>query len=185
METRSQLSIKREEKRNSAKTLEFKNEVELFLKDKPDYISYSIKRDLAIMTNMPFYKERPNRIKISLSKFELLEEWIKIFSTHSDYDFIVRLIKNLNKNQSQLLRKLSPRTGTKKDIWEHAIPTNYLVNELLLMIKNKDLKDLSKLINIYIEAGQHPLTREENELLKEYNSSMPKIGIGEFLLLIH
>ena len=40
METRSQLSIKREEKRNSAKTLEFKNEVELFLKDKPDYISY-------------------------------------------------------------------------------------------------------------------------------------------------
>jgi len=172
-ETRSIASLKREEKRSSLEVVEFKKQVECFLSDKPEYISYSIKRDLACMTNMPFYKDRPKRVKIGLSNVELLEEWIKIFSEHNDFDFITRLLKQLNRNQAQLLRKVSPRKGIKKDIWEHAIPTSFFVNEIVLMIKDKDLRDLKKLILLYVEAGQHSLSTEENELLKQYNSSMP------------
>ncbi len=171
--TKSILSLKRDIKRNSIDTQIFKKQIEDFLINKPDYISYSIKRDLAVMTNMPFYKDRPKKIKIQLSKSDLLEEWIKIFSTHNDFEFISKLLKNLNRNQSQLLRKIVPKIGIKKDIWEHAIPTNFFVNELLTIIRNKDFTNLSKLINIYISAGQHSLTNKENELLKPFNSNMP------------
>lgn len=171
--TRSIISLKREQKRNSFEVMEFKKQVEYFLSDKPEYISYSIKRDLACMTNMPFYKDRPKRVKISLSNVELLEEWIKIFSEHKDFDFITRLLRQLNRNQAQLLRKIAPRKGIKKDIWEHAIPTSFFVNEIISMIKDNDLRDLKKLILLYVEAGQHSLSKEENELLKQYNSSMP------------
>lgn len=182
--SRSSASIKREVVRNSLETLHFKEEIEKFLEDKPDYIIYSIKRDLACMTSMPYYKDRPKRVKIPCDKIVLLHEWIKLFLDYEDLNFIIKLLKNLNKNQSQLLRKIAPRKGSKKDIWEHAIPTSFIVNEIILMLQRKDITDVSRLISIYILAGQHSLTKDENSLLKDYTPQCHLIGTGEILLLI-
>ena len=89
---RSKASLNRELKRNSHETIEFKNQINYFLQGKPDFLNYSIKRDLAIMTNMPFYKDRPKVVKIKLTRPELLTKWMYTFVTHDNIDFIVKLV---------------------------------------------------------------------------------------------
>jgi hypothetical protein len=71
MKEQSLASKKREQKRKSPKTLEFKKQINSFLENKTPEVIYAIKRDLACMTSMPFYKDRPERIKLTLKSLLL------------------------------------------------------------------------------------------------------------------
>lgn len=173
LKTRSLASLRREQKRNSPETIAFRNKVNELLKGTNPEIEYAIKRDLGSMTNMPFYKERPKRIRLAKEPVDLICEYAELFMTCDDQKFIVELVRKLSINQSQTIRKAAPRIGKKKDIWEHAIPTKIIVAEIIQMILRKDVTDLRKLLNIYRLAGQRSLTKEQNKLLDKYRSSMP------------
>ena len=174
MKEQSLASKKREETRKSPKTIEFKKQINEFLEGKNLEVIYAIKRDLACMTDMPFYKDRPERIKITLSYKELLIEFMNIFIKHNDKEFIIKLLKSLNKNQAQTIRKVAPRIGEKSEIWEHAIPAKFIVNELIKMVEMEDISYLGRLLEVYEFAGQRGITKEQDLLLSEYKSSMPK-----------
>ncbi len=174
MKEQSIASKKREEKRNSSETLEFRRQINNFLEGKNPEVVYAIKRDLACMTNMPFYKNRPPKIKITFTNKELLAEYMKAFLKHNDKEFIIKLIRWLNKNQAQTIRKIAPKIGRKSEIWEHVIPAKFIVNELVLMINNNDISKLDELIYIYELAGQRGITKDQDLLLYDYRSSMPK-----------
>lgn len=175
MKNRSEASIKRELDRNSPKTIEFKNKINILLKGVDSQIAYSIKKDLATMTNMPFYRDRPNVIKIKLSPIEILVEYAKLFINCNNTKFTIQLIRSLSRNQAQTLRSIAPRIGNKKDIWEHVIPVKVVVDEIINMILKKDISELLKLLNIYKLAGQRGITHEQNNILKiKFNSSMPE-----------
>jgi len=174
MKERSLASIKREEKRKNPKTLEFKRQINEFLENKHSEVVYGIKRDLACMTSMPFYKDRPERINVTLSHKELLIKYMEIFVNHSDKGFIITLIKALNENQAQTIRKVAPKFGKKSEIWEHAIPAKFIVDELIKMIKNNDISEINKLLDIYELAGQRGITRKQDLLLANYRSTMPE-----------
>jgi hypothetical protein len=129
---------------------------------------------LACMTSMPFYKDRPEKFKLTLNSKELIIEFMKEFIKHNDKEFIIKLIKSLNKNQAQTIRKIAPKIGKKSEIWEHVIPVKYIVDELIVMIENEDISELEKLLEIYELAGQRGITKEQDLLLSEYRSSMPE-----------
>jgi len=169
----SELSKKREQKRNTPETQEFRLKILDLVKDAETEVGYSIMKDLACMTNMPFYKNRPKKIKIKKDYISMLKAYVKLLINHHDEDFAIKTIRSLNKNQAQLLRKVAPKIGTKKDIWEHAIPAKVIVDEIIIMIKRKDITMLDILLNIYCQAGQRALTKEEDQLLSHYKSSMP------------
>lgn len=173
MKTKSIRSLKREQKRNSPETIEFKNKVIEFLKNAKPEIEYAIKRDLSIMTSMPFYKDRPKVIRFKMKPIDLICEYAELFITCSDEEFIVNLVKKLSINQNQTIRKAAPRVGSKADIWEHVIPAKVIASELTIMILNKDLTELRKMLEVYERAGQRGLTKEQNKLLDRYRSSMP------------
>ncbi len=173
MIVRSILSIKREEKRNHPETIYFKERVNAFLKNAKPEIEYAIKRDLATMTSMPFYKDRPKIVKFNMAPIDLICEYANLFITCDDKNFITELIKRLSVNQYQTIRKAAPKFGKKKDIWEHAIPAKVIVEELTTMVLNKDLTALRRMLEIYQLAGQRSLTKEQNKLLDQYRSSMP------------
>jgi len=174
MKEQSLASKKREEKRKSPKTLEFKRQINSFLEGKTPEIIYAIKRDLACMTSMPFYKDRPERIKLTLNNKELIVEFMKAFIKHSDKEFIIKLVRSLNKNQAQTIRKVAPKIGKKSEIWEHVIPAKFILEELIVMIEKEDISELEKLLKIYELAGQRGITKEQDLLLSDYQSSMPK-----------
>ena len=174
MEIKSLASIKREAKRKSPETIEFKRQINDFLIGQKTEIIYAIKRDLACMTSMPFYNDRPEKTDIKFSHKELLIQFMEAFIKYENKEFIVKLIRSLNRNQAQTIRKVAPRIGNKSEIWEHVIPAKYIVEELIKMIDNKDISELTKLLNIYESAGQRGITKEQDLLLSEYRSSMPK-----------
>ena len=138
LQVRSKASLKREETRNSLKTIEFKNKIAKLLEGAEDEIAYSIKRDLSVMTSMPFYKDRPQVIKVKRSSTELILEYAKLFITCDDKEFIETLIKRLSTNQGQTIRKAASRIGEKKDVWEHVIPARVITKELIKMVLEKD-----------------------------------------------
>lgn len=142
MENRSKASIRREQIRMSSKTVEFKIKINDLLKTADAEVAYVIKRDLAVMTSMPFYKDRPEVIKISKTSIELVYEIACFLCKCEDKDFVIKLVKRLGANQSQTIRKAAPRIGEKKDIWEHAIPTKYILDEMIVMILDNDIADL-------------------------------------------
>jgi len=174
MKEQSLASKKREEKRKNPKTLEFKRQINSFLEGKNPEIIYAIKRDLACMTSMPFYKDRPERIKLTLSNKELIVEFMKAFIKHNDKEFIIKLVRSLNKNQAQTIRKVAPKIGKKSEIWEHVIPAKFIVEELIVMIEKEDISELEQLLKIYELAGQRGITKEQDLLLSDYRSSMPE-----------
>lgn len=171
--TDSAASKRREKQRNSPETIEFKNKVNEFLKNAKPEIAYAIKRDLACMTNMPFYKDRPTIVRFKMPSIDLVCEYLEFFNSAEDKEFVISLLKKLSVNQNQTIRKAAPRIGKKGDIWEHAIPTKVIVDELIEMVKSNDLSDMRKLLEIYNQAGQRGLTNEQNLLLSEYRSTMP------------
>jgi len=173
METRSKASIRREQIWFSIKTVEFKSKIISLLEGTDAEVAYVIKKDLAIMTNMPFYKDRPEVLKITKTPIELIHEFARLFCKCEDKEFIIKLIKRLGANQGQTIRKAATRIGEKKDIWEHAIPTKLVVDEMIKMILQNDITDLKKLLKAYEQAGQRGVTKEQDKLLKEYRHHMP------------
>ena len=173
MKTNSIASLRREQVRNSVETIEFKNKVNEFLKSATPELQYAIKRDLSIMTSMPFYKDRPKVVKFKKDPIDLICGYATLFATCPDKEFIIKLIRKLSINQGQTLRKAAPRIGKKKEIWEHVIPAKVITEELIKMVLNNDLTDLRKMLQIYRLAGQRGLTKEENRLLDKYRCSMP------------
>jgi len=113
MEKRSEASLKRENERKSPKTLEFKNKINEFLTGVDPKISYSIKRDLSVMTNMPFYKDRPEVIKVSILVQEMIIKYAELFVTCEDQEFIVKLIKSLKKLESNNKKSCSKNRSKK------------------------------------------------------------------------
>ena len=93
----------------------------------------------------------------------------------NDIFFSERLLRAISRQQSQVLRRISPRIGLKKDVWDHLIPTSYIVSELLTMLRERNIDDLLKLIDLYVSAGQRGLTKEEDNLLTAHGlkNSMP------------
>jgi hypothetical protein len=175
---RTNLSLKREQKRTSLETLEFKAKLCSLLENAPPIVSYRIKQDLAIQTDMPFYRDRPKKIKGKrISYRDYLKQILNFFILQSDdeFTFIVGLLRRLSVNQNQIIRKLAPRKSIiKKEIWEHAIPVKIIVDELIEMIRKKDISELDKLLDVYELAGQRSLTKEQDFKLKEFKTSMPK-----------
>jgi len=169
----SEASKKREQTRNSPATQEFRLKILDLVQNTEAEVAYSIMKDLACMTSMPFYKNRPEKVKITKDNVSMLKAYVELLINHHDEDFAIKTIKSLNKNQAQLLRKVAPKIGTKKEIWEHAIPAKVIVDEIIIMIKRKDLSMFDKLINVYQKAGQRALTKDEDQLLSKYKSSMP------------
>ncbi len=166
-------SIRREQKRNSPETIAFKKKVNALLEYADPVTAYAIKRDLAIMTSMPFYKDRPKVVKFEREPIDLICDYAKLFITCYDQQFISELIRKLSINQGQTLRKAAPRIGIKKEIWEHVIPAKVIADELIKMVLSRDLSDLPRMLEIYRSAGQRGLTKEENRLLDIFRSSMP------------
>jgi len=169
----SMLSKKREEKRNSPETKEFRLKILDLIKDADSEVGYSIMKDLACMTSMPFYKNRPEKVKITKDHVSMLKSYVELLANYHDEEFSIKTIKSLNANQAQLFRKVAPKVGNKKDIWEHAIPVKVIVDEIIIMIQSKDMSMLDTLIDIYCQAGQRALTKNEDKLLSNYKSSMP------------
>lgn len=176
---KSEKSLKREGRRNSPTNLSLKNQLNIYLERvKPNpLIAYSFKMDLKKMTDMPFYGEkilRPNEYK-RLKPKEILFGYIDFLMLVDDVEFTERLLKAVSRQQTQVLRRVSPRIGVKKFIWDHAMPTSFVVAELLVMLRKKNIENLSKLIDLYVKAGQRPITKEENEKLNVngLKNSMP------------
>ena len=97
------------------------------------------------------------------------------FNKCEDTPFIIQLIKSLSRQQNQTLRKVAPKVGNKKDVWDHVIPVKFIVDEIIKMILDKDVSQIEKLLTHYTNAGQRGLSDEEDKLLKtKYNCSMPQ-----------
>lgn len=173
---RSKASLRREAERKSSRIQEFKRKIIDLLKFASPQVSYSIRKDLATMTNMPFYKDRPKVINVSLSPVEMFIAYTKIFFKSDDEQFITQLIRSLSRNQSQTLRKIAPRVGTRKEIWDHVIPVKVIVDEIITMVAKRSITDLEMLLRLYERAGQIGITKKQNDLLKslDLNSSMPE-----------
>lgn len=169
----SSASKQREKRRNSPSSVRFRQEIELLLEKADAQISYCMKRDLATMTDMVFYKHRPKVINIELTAKEVIKGYVLVLSSANDAALAKRTLRELSKNQSQTLRKAAPRYGKAKDIWEHAIPAKVIVDELIKMIESNCFKDIDRLLELYEIAGQRPLTQEDNKLLDAMKSSMP------------
>lgn len=172
-------SKQRARKRNSPETLNLKIKLDEYLKqtNMTPLIAYSFKMDLKKMTDMPFYGEsipRPNRYKRLAAK-EILIGYMNFLLIVNDIIFSEALLKAVSRQQTQVLRRVSPRIGIKKNIWDHAIPTAYIIGELLLMLRSKNIDNLPLLVELYVKAGQRPLTREQDELLNSngLKNSMP------------
>src|SRR5690606_19245850 len=127
----------------------------------------------ACMTSMPFYKDRPERIPVHYSYKELLIEYMNLFVQHDDKDLIKKLLRALNRNQAQTIRKVEPKVGEKSEIWEHVMTAKFIVDELIKMVDNSDISQLPRLLALYETVGQRSITKEQNILLTPYRSSMP------------
>lgn len=183
---RSKLSLKREEERNSEKTQNFKKEVEYFLDitEAPDYIRYHLRKDLGIMTNMPYYKEYKGT-KNRMDKKSIILNYASLLMEYDDPIFTEKLINKLSVNQFQTLRKLSPKPkdevirsrfiGPGNGIWEHPVPIKYIKKELLNIINNKDFIELNNFLDFIInKTNQIFLTKEEDQKVNSiYRSEMP------------
>ena len=183
---RSKLSLKREEERKSEKVQNFKNEIENFLKntEAPEDISYQLRKDLGIMTNMPYYKEYKG-IRNKMDKKKIIMDYAALLMEYDNPNFTSKLINSLSLNQLQTLRKLSPKPkneinrskniGSNNGIWEHPVPIKYIKKELINLINNKDFNELSNFLDFIIDkTNQIFLTKDEdNKVNSVYRSDMP------------
>ena len=183
---RSENSLRRERERNSPATQNFKNEVENFLKftEASDSIAYHLRKDLGIMTNMPYYKEYKG-IRNKMDKKDIIMNYASLLMEYNDPTFTTKLINKLSLNQFQTLRKLSSRDkeeikrskeiGSSNGIWEHPVPIKYIKNELIEIINDKDFIELDKFLDFIINnTHQIFLTKEEDKKVNQlYKDNMP------------
>lgn len=183
---RSERSLKREEERNSEKTKQFKDDIEKFLilTDASDEISYHLRKDLGVMTNMPYYKEYKG-IRNRMDRKEIILNYVSLLIKYDNPQFTSFLINKLSLNQLQTLRKLSKRPieeikrcreiGPSNGIWEHPIPINYIKRELIKFINNKKYDEIEGFLDYIIdEVSQIFLTKEEDSIVNtNYKKDMP------------
>lgn len=168
-------SVRREKRRNSPETTEFREKIESLLKYAEPDVSYSIKRDLKTKTDMPFYgiNIKNEKVKSDKNPLEMVKAYVELLVKYSTIDFSAKLLSELNKQQNQTIRKAAPRRGKKIDRWEHVIPCGFIVKNIVDMIKRSDITNLDKLLFLYAKAGQRGVTYEIDILLRKYNSCMP------------
>jgi hypothetical protein len=170
----SKASKKRVLQRLSPATAQYREKIDDFLKNANPATTYRLRQDLKVMTNMPYYKsDIGHSVKSQLNKSKVVIEYARLLLAYNDIKFAGRLLRDLNKNQNQTLRKLAPRKGSPKEVWEHAIPSGYVVNEIIKLIKANDLHDMNTLLALYEKAGQRALTKKQDEKLKPYKNKMP------------
>ena len=183
---RSEKSLRRERERNSQTTQDFKNEVENFLKitEAPNDIAYHLRKDLGIMTNMPYYKEYKGT-RNKMDKKDIIMNYASLLMEYNNPTFTTKLINKLSLNQLQTLRKLSSRDkeeikrskeiGSSNGIWEHLVPIKYIKNELIEIINNNDFIELNEFLDFIINnTRQIFLTKEEDKKVNQlYKDNMP------------
>src|ERR1700722_1511037 len=112
----SKASIRREVCRNSPETQAFREEIILLIENAEPDVAYSIKRDLSIMTDMPFYKQFKKKVKSDKSRHDMIKAYVKLLVDHANLKLAIKLLKALSKNQGQIIRKAVPRIGQRKDV---------------------------------------------------------------------
>lgn len=170
---KSKASIRREKKRLSPDTVSLRERIETVLANADPNIACCMRRDLKAMTDMPYYKMKIGRDSRKLTKTDIVKGYATILLKGKDLVFARKLFSLLNRNQNQTIRKLAPRMGVANDVWEHAIPSGYLVGEILKMIESGSLAEIDTLLNIYKKAGQRGLSKRQEALLVNYKDGMP------------
>lgn len=177
LSNRSKRSIQRTEKRNSPATEKFREEIEALLQDAEADVAYRLKKDLSAMTDMPFYGKYVRAVRTAQTPLEMVKSYTSLLLKHGCLDLSKKLLRKIKAQQSQTFRKCAPRLGPKgkmPGLWEHAIPVNVVVEEILKLLEKRDLTDLDQLLNVYMRAGQRWLTSQEDRLLSRFSSNMPK-----------
>ncbi len=167
-------SLKREVKRNSEETISFRSKINYILQSVDEEVAYSIKRDLSVMTDMPFYKVEKRKVKISRKKDEMIKAYVILLKEIEDKEFALKLLKNLNRNQNQTIRKAAPKYGKKHEVWEHVIPTNVIIQGIIKVLNCEGEENFDKLLALYIKAGQRAISKEQDNKLKKYIDCMPE-----------
>lgn len=188
VESRSRNSIRREIKRNSKEAEKFRNRVEQFFKDTkatPDVV-YSIKRDLSTKTDMEYYGHEKKRVFLKRSEdIRIAKEYVRLLKEYGNDNFAKTLLRKLSVQQNQVVRRLAERKNKDRanqikrlglrGIWDHAIPTRYVVSAIVNMLEKDDITDLNQLLEKYKEAGQWCLTTQENDAVcRIFNDKMPE-----------
>jgi hypothetical protein len=173
----TKITKKLEEKRNKPETKMFKEKiVKLFAKAEKD-VTDSIKRDLSAMMHMPFYKERHGRVQTTKTQPEIIKSYAFLLLEYGQLDFSIKLLKEISRNQKQTFRECAPKFGSARNtpgcLWEHAIPTKVIVDEIIKMLTNEKLDELDTLLEVYQRGGQRRITPEEDKLLSKFKASMP------------
>ena len=166
METMQSIaSLKRQEQRESEEMQAFKRQILAFLDSteaSPD-IRYHIIKDLAKMTNMPFYKDSHYGRRNRMAPDQAAKNYCALFSRYyadtQDVAFIEKMFSWLTRQQQQQFRKLSRLPATQKakradaikrgatGVYEHPIPVNYTKKLLISYI----VADEQPLIHGYID----------------------------------
>jgi hypothetical protein len=188
----SKKSKKRQEKRESAVTQEFRQKVIQFLGavNADPEISYMIQRDLSLKTDMEFYGIKKNRVRRTKSHHEIVLSYFRLLSTYQNNSFSEKLLRKLSVQQNQTIRKLAVRSkaeiekknkvGGENGVWEHVIPTKCLIDEIILLLESprpsadKEVA-LEKILGIFSNVGQRFITVEQDKLLSaKFKHSMPE-----------
>ncbi len=174
---RSKASIKREMQRMSPENQALREQLELHIQQQqlPEKIAYAMKQDLKKKTDMLYYKEPVPRMTGLPDLKTVLIQYVQFLIGVNDLTFSATLLRMLNRQQTQTLRRVAPRTGTNKDVWDHVIPTGYIVSEIMRMLEARSIDGLERLLDLYAQAGQRAITKEEDAKLNAsgLRNSMP------------
>ena len=183
---RSRASIRREQVRNSPATAEFRCQILAFLDavNASTLIQRRLQKDLSVMTNMPFYGTKFGLIEKDLSYVEIFSIYVELLISYDDLHFSHKLVKSISVQQDQVLRKIAGRSSEEKQkrkaeiamvgVFDHAIPVRVITQAVLEMIEQKDISDLSHLLDVYARAGQRYLTRDQDRIVSSrFRSTMP------------
>lgn len=188
--SRSKKSLYREAKRKSETVNAFREKVECFLDatKASEAVAYSIKKDLSAKTDMEFYGQNKKQCVKCGSDIDMAVEYIELLHKYGDLSFAKQLLKKLGVQQNQVLRRLARRTQADKQlakrtklegraggIWEHAIPTKYVISEINKMLSLGDIKLARQLLERYEAAGQKFLSKKDEQAVSlHYRDTMPE-----------
>lgn len=161
----------------------FREQLELHFKQQqlPGKFAYAMKQDLKKRPDMLYYKmPDPRMTALPDSRWSValhllpvprmsrrpdlktvLIEYAQFLIGIKDMTFSATLLRMLNRQQNQTLRRVAPRIGKKKDVWDHVIPAGYIVSEILRMVEALSIDGLERLLDLYAQAGQRAITIEE------------------------
>jgi|GEM_PF-1856301 len=175
----------------------FREQLELHIQQQQLHgkIAHAMKQDLKKRPDMLYYKmPAPRMTALPDSRWSValhllpvprmsgradlktvLIEYVQFLIGVNDMTFSATLLRMLNRQQNQTLRRVAPRIGKKKDVWDHVIPTGYIVSEILRMLEAQSIDGLERLLDLYAQAGQRAISIEEYAKLNAsgLRNSMP------------